>query len=72
MKVKDFIVCNKNLYKSTYEGNAFTEGSSYTINKIDKYENQIYLIDNEGNKFNFSLIREFPFYFIEDYFSIKK
>lgn len=60
-------VCIKNLYKSTYQGNAFTRGESYSIEEdIDKRFFSI--TDNENNKFQMSKEPLENFYYIGDYF----
>ena len=57
--------CKKDLYKSTYKGKAFTKGTSYSIARKDEF---IWIIDNEGNEFNFSMEKIDPYYYIMDYF----
>lgn len=61
MKLK----CKKNLFKSTYNQNAFTEGNEYEVVKEDDY---IWVVDNTGREFNFSSTEKHPFYYIKDYF----
>ena len=51
--MKKPIKCKKSLYKSTYKGNAFIKGKSYTIAKEDNLF--IWVKDKENNDFNFSI-----------------
>ncbi len=59
-------VCKSDLYKSTYNGNAFDKGRVYIVS--EENEEMVWLIDNENREFNFSKINKEPYYFLEDYF----
>lgn len=61
------IECKKSLYKSTYEGDAFTKGKTYILTIEDKY---YWLVDNEGHEFSFTKTPGKTMYFIGDYFLI--
>lgn len=61
------LVCRKDLVKSTYEGKAFTEGEFYDI--VNMEDDLIWLLDNNKNQFSFSYEKQFPFYYIGDYFN---
>lgn len=64
----NFIKCKKDLYKSTYEQNAFNENKKYEITGKEIEKNMIWLKDEAGHIFNFCLKPEFPYFCIEDYF----
>lgn len=60
------IVCKKDLYKSTYNKNAFSLGKSYEV--INNDNDFYYVLDNNGKEFNFSIKDELPYYFLSEYF----
>lgn len=67
--IHEKVKCIKSLYKSTYLKNAFTKGKEYSI--VDKDKDMFYLIDNNGNEFNFSINSNKTYYSFNDYFKIK-
>lgn len=58
--------CKRSLYKSTYRGNAFTKGKIYNV--IEEDDDFLYIEDNKSQRFNFSKIKNEPYYYIDDYF----
>lgn len=58
--------CKKSLYKSTYEGNAFTIDKTYDI--VEEDDNFFFIIDNEGRKFSLHKTQSNIYYWIDDYF----
>jgi hypothetical protein len=61
--------CKKDLYKSTYESNAFVSGKEYEVVKVE--DNLIWVKDEKGREFSFTTIDN-PYsptmYMLEDYF----
>lgn len=66
---KHMLMCKKDLYKSTYNGNAFDAGKEYVVDSTDK--DHVWLLDNAGQKFNLSKVKNEPYYFIGDYFRVE-
>jgi len=60
--------CIKSLWKSTYQGLAFTAGQDYRVLNTVNEEKYIIIFDNEGQCFSFSRVAKFGFYFIDEYF----
>lgn len=67
-KNENTLTCKNDLYKSTYRGNAFDKGKSYEV--IDEDERFFWIKDNNGKEMNFSIERESPYLFLDDYFFI--
>jgi hypothetical protein len=64
MKIK----CTQNLFKSTYNKNAFIKNKQYEILLIDN--NFYYIKDELSNEFTFSTTKKYPYHYIEDYFEL--
>lgn len=60
------VICIKDLYKSTYTGNAFISGQEYEV--IERDERFVWVTDEKGNPFSFSILKQQPFHFYNDYF----
>lgn len=60
--------CKQDLYKSTYEGNAFVAGKTYEV--VERDERGTFLRDEEGRSFGpFVNQSDGVFYILDDYFS---
>jgi hypothetical protein len=60
------LICKKSLYKSTYNGNAFTVGKPYRVAEADS--DYIWVVDDEGKKFSFSREEVVGYYYFNSYF----
>lgn len=60
------VKCQKNLYKSTYEKNAFIKNRNYSI--VEETDKFFYVLDEEKRPINFAKENHGVFYFFEDYF----
>jgi len=65
MKKGDKLMCIKDLYKSTYEENAFDAGKEYIVSDIDKF---YWVTDNMGNPFTFTILHVWGICDLLEYF----
>jgi hypothetical protein len=78
LKILGTVKCKQNLYKSTYEKNAFIKNRKYNIvespyPKSDRDLDIIYVRDVEGRPFTFSKpdnIKKNSMYKFDDYFEV--
>jgi len=68
-----FLTCKKDLFKSTYQSNAFIDGKIYEVSFDKNYEeneNEIWIKDETGRPFTFTKVNSFGMYKVEDYFEL--
>lgn len=68
-----FLTCKKDLYKSTYQSNAFINGKEYEISLDEQYkenEDEIWIKDETGRPFTFTKVEAFGMYKVEEYFEL--
>lgn len=64
--MKKIVICTEDLYKSTYNSNAFNKGKQYSI--IEETDKFYYILDEKNHPFNLAKHDHGVFYFFDKYF----